>query len=59
MIVLIDKPLRRVMSSTEAVGWMGLWAIELSEFDIQYHPCMAIKGQVIADFIVKFTLIEG
>ncbi|XP_050241260.1 uncharacterized protein LOC126690175 [Quercus robur] len=30
-------------------------AIELSEFDIQYRPCTAIKGQVVADFIAKFT----
>jgi len=26
----------------------------LSEFDIQYRPCTAIKGQVVADFIAKF-----
>ena len=40
MIVLMDKPLR-----------MALLAIELSEFDVHYCPCTAIKGQVIADFI--------
>ena len=27
----------------------------MSEFDIQYCPRTAIKGQIIADFIVKFT----
>ena len=31
----------------------------MSEFDIQYRPWMAIKGQVVADFITKFTLGEG
>nr|XP_023901305.1 uncharacterized protein K02A2.6-like [Quercus suber] len=30
-------------------------AIELSEFDIQYCPRTAIKGQVVVDFIAKFT----
>ena len=59
MIVLSDKPLRRAMSSLEAAGWMALWSIELSEFDIQYRPRMAIKGQVIANFIAEFTLMEG
>ena len=34
---------------------MALWAIELSEFDIQYYPHTAIKGQVVVDFIVEFT----
>ena len=30
--------------------------IELSEFNIQYRPRMAVKGQAVADFIVEFTL---
>ena len=34
IIVLMDRPLRRAMSSPEAAGQMALWAIELSEFDI-------------------------
>ena len=34
VIVLIDKPLRRVISNPETVGRMALWVIELSEFDI-------------------------
>ena len=38
---------------------MALWVVELSEFDIQYHPRTAIKGQVVADFIAKFTLMDG
>ena len=55
VIVLTDKPLRRAMSNLEAAGRLALWAIELSEFDIQYRPRTAIKGQTIVDFIAKFT----
>ena len=58
IIVLTDKPLRKAMHSPEAAGRMALWAIELSEFDIQYRPRTAIKGQVVADFIAEFTLGE-
>ena len=47
------------MSSPEAARWMALWAIELSEFDIQYRPRTAIKGQVVAGFIAEFTLMES
>ena len=36
MVVLIDKPLHRAMSNPKVAGWMALWVIELSEFDIQY-----------------------
>ena len=30
----------------------------MSEFDIQYRPRTAIKGQVVANFIAEFTNIE-
>ena len=53
--VMIDKPLRRAMSNPEAAGRLTLWAIELSEFDIKYQPRTAIKGQIVVDFIAKFT----
>ena len=32
------------------------WAMELSQFDIKYHPRTAIKAQALMDFIVEFTL---
>ena len=39
---------------------MVLWAIKLSKFDVQYRLRTAMKeGQVVADFIVKFTNMEG
>ena len=43
------------MSNPDAARRLALWAIELSEFDIQYRPRTAIKGQVVANFIAKFT----
>ena len=55
----MDQPLKRAISSPETVGRKALWAIELSEFDIQYHPRTAIKGQVVADFIAEYTQLEG
>ena len=38
IIVLTDQPLKKAMSSLEAAGRMALWAIKLSEFDVQYCP---------------------
>ena len=58
VIVLTDKPLWQVMSNPEDAERMALWAIKLSEFDIQYRLRTAIKGQVVADFIVEFTNME-
>ena len=31
------------------------WAIELSEFEIRYKPKTAIKGQILADFVLEFA----
>ena len=58
IIVLTDLPLKRAMSSPEATGRMALWAIELSEFDVQYRPQTAVKGQIVADFIAEYTQSE-
>ena len=58
IVVLMDQPLKKAMSSPEAAGRMALWAIELSEFDVQYHPRTAMKGQVVADFIAEYTQPE-
>ena len=44
IIVLTDQPLKRAMSNLEAAGRMALWAIELSEFDVQYHLRTPVKG---------------
>ena len=59
IVVVTDKPLRKAMSSPEVAGRIALWTIELSEFNIQYCLRTAIKGQVVANFIVKFTLGNG
>ena len=37
---------------------MVQWAIELSQFDIEYLPRTAIKAQALADFIAEFTFLD-
>ena len=46
------------MNKLEATGRMVQLAIELSQFDIEYHPKTAIKAQALADFIAEFTLLD-
>ena len=55
-MVMMDQPIRKSMNKPEAAGRMVQWAIELSQFDIEYHPRTAIKAQALADFIAEFTL---
>ena len=56
ILVMTDQPIKKSMNRPEAVGRMVQWAIELSQFDIEYHPRTAIKAQALADFIAEFTL---
>ncbi|GAA0148406.1 hypothetical protein LIER_07859 [Lithospermum erythrorhizon] len=54
-VVVTDKPLKRVMTSTALSGKLTTWAVKLSEFEISYLPRTYIKDQVLADFVVECT----
>ncbi|KAK3043419.1 hypothetical protein RJ639_001998 [Escallonia herrerae] len=56
IMVLTDKPLRRILHKHDVSGRLVPWSIELGEFDIRYRLRPSIKGQALADFIVECTL---
>ena len=47
--------MKQVLHKPETSGRLMKWALELSEFDIRYKPKTAIKGQVLADFVMECT----
>ena len=51
--VLTNQPLRNILHKPDITGRMLRWAIELSEYGIDYQPRLSLKGQVMADFIVE------
>ena len=53
---MTNQPIKKSMNKLEAAGRIVQWAIELNQFDIEYHPKTTIKAQVLADFIAEFTL---
>ena len=53
-----EYPMKQVLHKPETSGRLMKWAIELSEFDIRYRPKTAIKGQVLADFVMEFASVE-
>ncbi|XP_075654351.1 uncharacterized protein LOC142624589 [Castanea sativa] len=56
IMVMTDQPIQKAMSKLDAAGRMVQWAVELSQFDIEYKLRTAIKAQALADFITEFTL---
>ena len=53
-----EYPMKQVLHKPETLRRLMKWAIELSEFDIIYKLKTAIKGQVLADFVMEFTSTE-
>ena len=53
-----EYPMKQVLHKLETSRRLMKWAIELSEFDIKYKLKTVIKGQVLVDFVMKFTSAE-
>jgi hypothetical protein len=53
--VLTEYPLRKILQKPDLS--IVNWAIELGQFDIEFHPRTSIKGQALADFLVEFCNI--
>jgi hypothetical protein len=49
--VVSDRLLARVLQSKEAIGRVAQWAMEISQYDVEFVPRRAIKSQTFADFI--------
>jgi hypothetical protein len=38
---------------------VGKWALALSEFSLNVQPLKALRGKIVADFIVDHSLVEA
>ncbi|XP_024009464.1 uncharacterized protein LOC112084547 [Eutrema salsugineum] len=52
-MVLATLPLRSILHSPSQSRWLAKWAIELSEYDIEYRNMPSAKSQVFADFLIE------
>ncbi|XP_019178351.1 PREDICTED: uncharacterized protein LOC109173565 [Ipomoea nil] len=57
--VLTDQPLGSVLQNPTSSGRLVKWAVELTQYGIEYQPRPSIKGQALADFLVECTVGEG
>ena len=55
-MVMMDQLIKKAMNKPEAARRLVQWVINLSQFEVEYHPRIAINAQALADFITEFTL---
>ena len=48
-----DDVIKYMLSLLILNGRIGKWIMALSEFDMRYESAKAVKGQVMADFVVQ------
>ena len=58
IIVLTSYPITSILHKLDTSGRLLKWVVELSEADIMYDQRYAIKGQVLADFMVEISDIR-
>ncbi|XP_068475087.1 uncharacterized protein [Phaseolus vulgaris] len=56
---MTDLLIHKVLQKLNVAGRIVCWAVQLSEFDIQYEPRGPIKGQVYADFVVELSSADA
>jgi hypothetical protein len=56
--VVSKYPLGEVIQNPEVEGRIAKWALELMGQNITYTPRSAIKSQILADFVAKWTEIQ-
>ncbi|XP_016177618.1 uncharacterized protein LOC107619895 [Arachis ipaensis] len=59
IIVRTDQAIWQVLQKPDLAGMRMTWAIELSQYDLQYEPIHAIKAQAMADFLVEYEALLG
>jgi hypothetical protein len=53
---MTSYPLRVVLHNLNATGNIAKWVVELAEFELDFIVRHVIKSQVLADFVVDWTL---
>ncbi|KAG7583508.1 Ribonuclease H domain [Arabidopsis suecica] len=55
--VLTNQPFRTILHSPNQSGRLAKWAVELSEYDIEYKSRVSMKAQVLADFLTELPVL--
>ena len=56
IVVLTSLPLHTILHSPTQSIRLAKWAIELSEFDLDFQTRTSLKSQILADFLIELPL---
>ena len=59
VVFLTQLPLKAILRSADYTGRIAKWGTILGAFDIKYMPRTSVKGQVLADLVVKFAKVPA
>ncbi|GJR54003.1 reverse transcriptase domain-containing protein [Tanacetum coccineum] len=51
--VIMDQPIKKIMSRPDVAGRLQKWSVMLGEHNITYPTRTSVKGQILADFLVE------
>jgi hypothetical protein len=61
--VLTNQLLNDIFGNRDSSGRISKWAMKLSEQEVDFKKCSAIKSQILADFVAEWTepdfIVEG
>jgi hypothetical protein len=52
--VLTSQPLNGIFDNRDTFGRISKWAMELLEHVVDFEKCIAIKSQILANFVVEW-----
>ena len=55
IVVLTQLPLQALLRKSDYTSRIAKWETKLGAYDVKYMPRTAIKGQILTDFVAKFT----
>ena len=53
--MLTEHPLQSLLKRSDLTGRIAKWGTRLGAFDVRYKSRSVVKGQVLADFVAKFS----